>query len=194
MYSAVNGQETQVRVCTENGRGRKDVCPEVLRSGEVAAKFHGGGIGMGLRLSSGCFYGDLSKSCEVSGFRLTEPVHPPEQQTHQHSHERAYFSLTLSGAYTKLYGGRVVKCTPRTLVFHPPGQAQSGFCDAEGARSFIIELAPPVLEFVSRKGLQTERVSLFREGPLRDRKSTRLNSSHLVASYAGSSLTKKRPR
>ena len=121
---------------------------------------------MGLRLSSGCFYGDLSKSCEVSGFRLTELIHPPEQQTHQHSHERAYFSLTLSGTYTKLYGRRVVKCTPRTLVFHPPGQTQSGFCDAVGARSFIIELAPPVLEFVSQKGLQTERVSLFREGPL----------------------------
>ena len=121
---------------------------------------------MGLRLSSGCFYGDLSKSCEVSGFRLTELVHPPEQRTHQHSHERAYFSLTLSGAYTKLYGRRVVRCTPRTLVFHPPGQTQSGFCDAEGARSFIIELAPPTLEFLCQKGLLTERVSLFREGSL----------------------------
>ena len=121
---------------------------------------------MGLRLSSGCFYGDLSKSCEASGFRLTELVHPPEQQTHQHSHERAYFSLTLSGTYTKLYGRRVVRCTPRTLVFHPPGQTQSGFCDAEGARSFIIELAPPMLEFLSQKDLLTGRVSLFHDGPL----------------------------
>jgi AraC family transcriptional regulator len=121
---------------------------------------------MGLRLGSGCFYGDLSKSCEASGFRLTELVHPPEQQTHQHSHERAYFSLTLSGTYTKLYGRRVVKCTPRTLVFHPPGQTQSGFCDAAGARSFIVELAPPALDFLSRTDLLTDGVSLFHNGPL----------------------------
>lgn len=121
---------------------------------------------MGVSLGSGCFYGDLSKSCEVSGFRLTELVHPPEQQTHRHSHERAYFSLTLSGTYTKLYGRRVVKCTPRTLVFHPPGQTQAGFCDAGGARSFIIELAPPMLESLSRNDLLTDHVSLFREGPL----------------------------
>lgn len=121
---------------------------------------------MGLRLGSGCFYGDRSKSCEVSGFRLTELVHPPEQRTDRHSHERAYFSFTLTGVCTKLYGRREVRCTPSTLVFHPPGQTQSGSCDASGARSFIIKLAPPTLERLSRDDLLTDGVSLFREGPL----------------------------
>ena len=121
---------------------------------------------MGLRLRPGCFYGERSKSCEVSGFRLTELIHPPEQQTHRHSHERAYFSLTVSGTYTKFYGARVVKCTPQTLVFHPPGQVQSGFCSEAGARSFIIEMAPPTLERLTRHGLLTEEVTLFDGGSL----------------------------
>lgn len=121
---------------------------------------------MGVQLRPGCFYGELSRSCEVSGFRLTELIHPPEQKTHRHSHERAYFSLTLSGTYTRLYGARAVKCTPRTLVFHPPGHLQAGFCGGVGARSFIIEIAPPTLELLGRHGLATEEVALFDGGSL----------------------------
>ena len=120
---------------------------------------------MGLTLSSGCFYGNLSKSHEMYGLRLAEIVYPPKHKTLEHTHERAYFSLTLQGEYTKLYGKQSVPCTPETLVFHPPGQKQSGYCE-KGGRSFVIEIGPQALERFEHPAVSLEGLAISRGGVL----------------------------
>lgn len=119
---------------------------------------------MSLQLQPGCFYGTLSKSFVAAGLGLTEIVYPPEHHTPEHSHKRAYFSLSLKGAYTKFYGAQKVECTPQTLIFHPPDQKQSGTCSAAGGRSFLIEIEPQLLERLSRYPVVTDKVTVFREG------------------------------
>ena len=120
---------------------------------------------MSLRLSPGCFYGKLSKGCEISGLRLAEIVYLPKHKTLEHVHERAYFSLTLQGGYTKRYGKQSVQCIPETLVFHPPDQKQSGYCE-KGGRSFIIEIAPQVLDRLENPSVTSERLTISRGGVL----------------------------
>ncbi len=120
---------------------------------------------MDLRLSPGSFYGKLSKGCEISGLGLAEIVYPPKHKTCEQAHERAYFSLTLQGGYTKLYGRQRVECTPETLVFHPPDQKQSGYCET-GGRSFIIEIAPQVLDRFEHPSFTLERLTISRGGTL----------------------------
>ena len=123
------------------------------------------GLLMDPRLSPGCFYAKLSKGCEISGLGLAEIVYPPRHKTFEHAHERAYFSLTLQGEYTKLYRKQSVPCTPETLVFHPPGQKQSGYCE-KGGRSFIIEIAPRVLGRLEHPSVTWEELTISRGGAL----------------------------
>jgi AraC family transcriptional regulator len=81
------------------------------------------------------------------------------------SREGTYFSLTLQGEYKKLYGKQSVPCTPGTLVFHPPEQKQSGYCET-GGRSFIIEIAPQVLDRFEHHSASLEKLTISRGGVL----------------------------
>src|SRR5262245_44613514 len=121
---------------------------------------------MSLKLQPGCFYGSLSNTAKVSSVTLTEISYPSGHVTPEHSHEHAYFSFTLNGKYTKLYGTRKVECTPQTLVFHPECQKQSGRCGEGGGRSFLIELETSFLNQLKRHPLITDRLSIHRDGAL----------------------------
>src|SRR5262245_38502099 len=121
---------------------------------------------MEFNLAAGCFYGELSKNCEVSGLRLTEIIYPPDHKTLEHSHELAYFSLTLKGTHTKHYGLQMVKCAPQTLVFHPPNQRQSGYLNEAGGRAFIIDMEPRILNRLCHHPFIAEKVAVFRGGLL----------------------------
>jgi AraC family transcriptional regulator len=116
-------------------------------------------------LGPGCFYGRLSSSRKVDAFRLTEIIYPPNHRTAEHSHERAYFSLTLDGAYLKSYGPERVECTPQTLIFHPANQMESGLCPQSGGRSFIIEIDGKILARLGGHAMSPDRVSVIRGGP-----------------------------
>lgn len=120
---------------------------------------------MSLSLQRGCFYGNLVNSLKVSGTTLREIVYPSRHVTPEHSHEHAYFSFTINGNYTKVYGTQKVECTPQTLVFHPPFQKQTGKCEA-GGRSFLIEIETNFLERLRRYPLITDRLVIFRDGAL----------------------------
>jgi len=121
---------------------------------------------MSQKLQSGCFYGQLSKTERVPDLTLTEIAYPSRHVTPEHSHEQAYFSFTLNGRYTKMYGSQRVECTPQTLVFHPPSQKQSGKCGEAGGRSFLIELETSFLHQLQRHPLIADRLSIYRDGPL----------------------------
>jgi len=121
---------------------------------------------MPINLRSGCFYGTLAKRFDTSDLKLTEIIYPPDHQTPEHSHERAYFALTLRGAHTKFYGPQSVQCAPDTLIFHPPFQRQSGHSSKWGAQSFLIEIEPELLDRLCSYPLITDRLAVFREGTM----------------------------
>ncbi len=118
------------------------------------------------QLRPGCFYGNLTSSFKVSEIGLTEIIYPPKHKTAEHSHELAYFSLTLNGNYTKLYGTQRVECVPQTLVFHPPYQKQSGCCGESGGRAFLIEIQSQLFEHINRHAVITDRLTVCRGGSL----------------------------
>jgi AraC family transcriptional regulator len=118
------------------------------------------------QLQPGCFYGDLHSSFKVCGLGLADIVYPANQKTLEHTHELAYFSLTLKGTYTRFYGAQRVQCAPQTLIFHPPHQKQSGCCDEAGGRAFLVEIGPRLFEHVNRHPAITDRLAVFRNGPL----------------------------
>jgi AraC family transcriptional regulator len=119
-----------------------------------------------LTLAPGSYYGDLLKSCDISGWKFTEIVYPPKHRTLEHSHERAYFSLMLQGAYNKTIGTRKVKCTRQTVVFHPPNQEQSGHCDEDGGRSFVVEIKSKLWDRLCNHSLKVPGVIVSRGGSL----------------------------
>lgn len=59
-------------------------------------------------------------SSEIAGFRLVETVYPSGLKMAAHSHEPAYFSFVLRGAYTERCGKLARTCVPSLLIFHPP--------------------------------------------------------------------------
>jgi AraC family transcriptional regulator len=119
-----------------------------------------------IQLQPGCFYGNLRSSFKVCELGLAEIIYPAKQRTLEHSHELAYFSLTLNGTYTKFYGVQRVECAPQTLIFHPPHQKQSGRCGEAGGRAFLVEIGPRLFEHLNRHPVITDRLAVFRNGPL----------------------------
>ncbi len=75
-----------------------------------------------MKLSSGFFYGNTSKTVLSADFGLTETIYAPTIKLPVHSHEAAYFCFVLEGDFTEFYGRRSRLCRPSTLVFHPAGE------------------------------------------------------------------------
>lgn len=117
------------------------------------------------QLEPGCFYGDLRSRSNLCDVGMVDIIYPANQSTLEHSHELAYFSLTLKGKYVRFYGKQRVQCVPQTLVFHPPQQKQSGSCDESGGRAFLVEIGPRLFQRVSRYPI-ADQLTVFRDGPL----------------------------
>jgi AraC family transcriptional regulator len=71
-------------------------------------------------------------SREIAGFRLVETVYPSGLKMAAHSHDPAYLSFVLRGAYTERCGRIARTCVPSLLIFHPPDQSHAvAFHDAD---------------------------------------------------------------
>src|SRR5690349_7037047 len=92
-------------------------------------------------LTSGCFYGEEVKRCEVGGLLLTDYRYPPHLQIPKHTHEQSYFCLLLQGFYTESFGTQTRDCKPLTLVFHPQGEVHSDQFHDQAGRIFGIEVS-----------------------------------------------------
>jgi AraC family transcriptional regulator len=87
-------------------------------------------------------------SREIAGFRLVETVYPSGLKMPAHSHDPAFFSFVLGGAYTERCGKLVRTCVPSLLIFHPPdGSHAVAFHNAD-VRIFRVEIKPQRLEHV----------------------------------------------
>jgi AraC family transcriptional regulator len=89
-------------------------------------------------------------SREIAGFRLVETVYPSGLKMPTHSHDPAFFSLVLSGAYTERCGRLTRNCTPSLLIFHPPDQSHAVAFHNADVGIFRLEIKP-------------QRLSLLRE-------------------------------
>jgi AraC family transcriptional regulator len=100
-----------------------------------------------MRLSSGCFYGNTSKTVSTAGIRLIETVYSPALKLPAHSHESAYFCFVLDGSFAEFYGEKSRSCRPSTLVFHPSGEMHSDHFHTS-VRCFNIQIGSQWLEHI----------------------------------------------
>lgn len=85
-------------------------------------------------------------SREIAGFRLVETVYPSGLKMPAHSHDPAYFSFVLRGAYTEMCGRVTRACVPSLLIFHPPDQSHAVAFHNADVGIFRIEIKPQRLE------------------------------------------------
>lgn len=100
---------------------------------------------------------------EIAGFRLVESVYPSGLKMAAHSHEPAFFSFVLRGAYTERSGKQTRTCVPSLLIFHPPDASHAVTFHNRDVGIFRLELKPQVLARV-RDDLLMEATVDFRGG------------------------------
>lgn len=108
-------------------------------------------VGAGGVLPSGEYFGRVLGRGGAAGFSATETFYRPGEDLPPHAHERAFFCLTLSGAYTERTGRfRETVYAPFTAVFHPAGEVHVTRMTSAGGRIFNVEIDPRLLSFAER--------------------------------------------
>jgi AraC family transcriptional regulator len=104
-------------------------------------------VGPGGLLSTGAYFGRVVSRSRAPGFSLTETVYRRGEDLPRHAHERAFFCLTLDGAYTErtLRTGETAYA-PWTAVFHPAGEIHTTRMGARGGRVLNVEVDPDRLD------------------------------------------------
>lgn len=97
-------------------------------------------------LTPGRFYGRKERLLETQGFVLSEVRYDPNQRVPPHGHVCGYFCLLIGGSYQEQYGRRLVDYSPRSIVFHPPGDEHHGEIGNKGGRCFNIEVGEQQIE------------------------------------------------
>ena len=88
------------------------------------------------------FSGRLLSRSEIGSFRFTEMGYGAGERLPKHSHEQAYFCLTMKGNYRESAQQANQICSPLTLAFHPAGAEHSVQFGVGGALLFNIEMRP----------------------------------------------------
>ena len=91
-------------------------------------------------LGAGEFYGKVPDKRAIRSSILCEVVHPEAFDVPEHSHELAYFTLVLGGAYSEKFGQRVTDHDPMSVLWHRAGISHKDRIGAAGARCFTIEI------------------------------------------------------
>jgi AraC family transcriptional regulator len=104
-------------------------------------------VGAGVALPSGAYFGRILRRGGAAGFAATETSYRAGEDLPPHAHERAFFCLTLSGAYTERTGSsKETLYAPFTAVFHPAGEAHVTRMTSAGGRIFNVEIDPALLD------------------------------------------------
>lgn len=70
-------------------------------------------------------HGDVLRRSLVAGFTLTERAYPPDLKLPEHAHQESDFCFVLAGSFTEVIGKQARRCRPRSVLFHPAGEAHS---------------------------------------------------------------------
>src|SRR5215212_2482692 len=95
---------------------------------------------MTVHLPRGVYYGRNLACREIAGLILTEKIHPAGERTPRHAHSHPYLCLVLEGSWKEEFEGGSRTCSPRTLIYHPPGEVHSDDFSNQSGRVFAIEL------------------------------------------------------
>ena len=105
------------------------------------------------------------KQANVSGFTLTESIHPGGEDLPWHSHEGTTICYVLRGGFKERSRGQALLCTPSTLKFMPAGETHCNEFHAGEVRGLVIEVDPARLgELGSLAPLLDEKLH-FEGGP-----------------------------
>lgn len=116
-----------------------------------------------MKLSGGCFYGEVLKSRTVAGFVLVETGYSPGQKLSRHSHEHACFCFVLQGGFIETCGKRERLCNPSSLIYRPSDETHLNHFQDAGGRCFNIAIEPRWLERV-RQFSAAPRISIHYRG------------------------------
>jgi AraC family transcriptional regulator len=70
-------------------------------------------------------YGDVLRRTLIAGFTLTEREYAPDLVLPEHSHQAPDFCFVLAGSFTEVTSTQAHRCRPRSVLFHPVGEAHS---------------------------------------------------------------------
>lgn len=97
-------------------------------------------------LGAGEFYGQVPEKRAIGSSILCEVVHARAFDVPEHSHELAYFTLVLGGAYTERFGRDVRDHDPMSVLWHRAGISHKDRVGECGARCFTVEIKPQAVE------------------------------------------------
>lgn len=111
-------------------------------------------------------YGNTLKTYQVAGLRIAETKYAPGLKVSKHSHEHAYFSLVLAGAFDGIYGKNAQVGKPFRAVFRPADEPHSVHFHQTGARLFSVEIETYKLESTRGHSLMLDRSTELAGGEL----------------------------
>jgi AraC family transcriptional regulator len=74
----------------------------------------------------------------------------------QHSHERAFISITLTGSYSETYASETYDCTVGQTIFHVSGESHWNRFGDRGADLLNLIIDPHLLDEIQQLGLHPE--------------------------------------
>ena len=92
------------------------------------------------------FLGTVLRVQHVDASLLSENLYEPATLLPAHTHERAFFSLTLAGGYTERHGSRDVEYKLRSVSFHPPDEQHSVSVGSSHVHCLNVEVADEWME------------------------------------------------
>ena len=119
---------------------------------------------MELKLPGGQFCGEVLKSSNLYGIRLTETTYSPGLVLPKHSHEHACFIFTLRGSFYETYGKHSRVCKSFTLIYRPSDEVHSDHFYDTGGRCLNIEISPEWLELIRRPPISLDGSAAFEGG------------------------------
>ena len=94
------------------------------------------------------FRGIPVKVQTVSGMTLAESFYQARTSLPAHTHDHAFFSLTLSGSYEENHGRRVVDYSASSVSFHPPLEEHAVSIGSKDVRCLNVDIDSGWLERV----------------------------------------------
>jgi AraC family transcriptional regulator len=119
---------------------------------------------MELKLPGGQFCGDVLRSSNLYGIRLTETTYAPGQVLPKHSHEHACFIFNLGESFYETYGKRSRECKSFALIYRPADEVHSDHFYNSGGRCLNIEIEPEWMELVQRPPIRLDGSATFEGG------------------------------
>ncbi|HVG35341.1 MAG TPA: AraC family transcriptional regulator [Pyrinomonadaceae bacterium] len=110
------------------------------------------------------FFKGTVQRLELGHLTLAETAYPAGLKMSKHSHEPAYLSFVLRGAYSEQTGRQTRTCRPSTLIIHPPGEQHAVEFHQTGAKIFRVEIKQSWLAYIREHSKILDRPAHLEKG------------------------------